>query len=197
MRLILATNNAHKVREFKQILEPMGFEVVSQRDAGYIIEVEETGTTFEENSYLKAQAVTEASGLPAIADDSGIMADALGGAPGVYSARYTGNDEDTDEDRMYFLLKNMENETDRAAKFVSCITCTFPDGTVIAARGECHGTLTHEPRGENGFGYDPIFLPNGYDRTTAELSPDEKNAISHRGQALRIFKTKLEEYLNK
>ena len=92
MRLILATNNAHKVREFKQILEPMGFEVVSQRDAGYAIEVEETGTTFEENSYLKAQAVTEASGLPAIADDSGIMADALGGAPGVYSARYTGND---------------------------------------------------------------------------------------------------------
>ena len=197
MKLILATNNSHKVREFKEILEPMGFEVVSQREAGYILEVEETGTTFEENSYLKAHAVTEASGLPAIADDSGIMAEALGGAPGVYSARYTGNDEDTDADRMYFLLKNMENETDRRAKFVSCISCTFPDGTEIAARGECHGTLTYEPRGENGFGYDPIFLPNGYDRTTAELSPDEKNAISHRGQALRIFKGKLEEYLNK
>ncbi|MGN1002230.1 MAG: XTP/dITP diphosphatase [Oscillospiraceae bacterium] len=194
MRFILASNNKGKLQEMRRILGDMGIEVVSQREAGCDFEVDETGETFEENAWLKASAVTAHTGLPAVADDSGLAVDALNGAPGVHSARYTGNHEDTDQQRNAFLLHNLEGAGDRSARFVSCICCTMPDGTVLRARGECEGTILHAPRGENGFGYDPLFLPRGYDRSMAQLSMEEKNEISHRGKALRKFREELERY---
>lgn len=196
MKLILASNNAHKLREFREILSPLGIEIIPQSEAGCHFEVEETGTTFEENAYLKAAAVTGATGLPAVADDSGLVVDALGGEPGIYSARYTGNHSDTDEDRWKLVLKKMENVEQRSARFVSCISCTFPNGDRIDTRGECEGEIQYCATGENGFGYDPIFRPVGYDCSTAELTPDEKNTISHRGKSLGEFYKKLKEYLH-
>ena len=196
MKLILASNNAHKLREFREILSPLGIEIIPQSEAGCHFEVDETGTTFEENAYLKAEAVTAATGLPAVADDSGLVVDALGGEPGIYSARYTGNHEDTDEDRTALVLKRMEGVEQRSARFVSCISCTFPNGDRIDTRGECEGHIQNEASGKNGFGYDPIFRPVGYARSTTEMTPDEKNAISHRGKSLREFYEKLKEYLH-
>lgn len=196
MKLILASNNAHKLREFREILSPLGIEIIPQSEAGCHFEVDETGTTFEENAYLKAAAVTAATGLPAVADDSGLVVDALNGEPGIYSARYTGNHEDTDEDRMNLVLQKMEGVEQRSARFVSCISCTFPGGDRIDTRGECEGHIQHEATGQNGFGYDPIFRPVGYACSTAEMTPDEKNAISHRGKSLREFYERLKEYLN-
>ena len=196
MKLILASNNAHKLREFREILSPLGIEIIPQSEAGCHFEVDDTGTTFEENAYLKAEAVTAATGLPAVADDSGLVVDALGGEPGIYSARYTGNHEDTDEDRTALVLKRMEGVEQRSARFVSCISCTFPNGDRIDTRGECEGHIQNEASGKNGFGYDPIFRPVGYSRSTAEMTPDEKNAISHRGKSLREFYEKLKEYLH-
>lgn len=194
MLLILASNNQGKLLEMRRILCDMGIEVISQREADCDFEVEENGDTFEENAWLKAAAVTERTGLPAVADDSGLVVDALNGAPGVHSARYTGRHEDTDEQRNDFLLSNMEGVTDRSARFVSCICCTMGDSTVLRARGECEGVILLEPRGVNGFGYDPLFQPIGYNKTMAELSIDEKNLISHRGKALRKFREELERY---
>lgn len=196
MKLILASNNAHKLREFREILNPLGIEIIPQSEAGCHFEVDETGTTFEENAYLKAAAVTAATGLPAVADDSGLVVDALGGEPGIYSARYTGNHEDTDEDRTNLVLQKMEGVEQRSARFVSCISCTFPNGDRIDTRGECEGHIQHRATGKNGFGYDPIFRPVGYPCSTAEMTPDEKNAISHRGKSLREFYEKLKEYLH-
>jgi XTP/dITP diphosphohydrolase len=160
---------------------------------GADIDVEETGTTFEENSRLKAQAVMEATGLPAVADDSGLCVDALGGAPGVYSARYGGPELD-DEGRYRLLLENLRGQP-RGAKFVSVITCCFPNGDVLTARGECPGTIAFAPMGEGGFGYDPVFFVPELKKTFAQLTGEEKNAISHRGKALTAFQEKLEEYL--
>jgi XTP/dITP diphosphohydrolase len=160
------------------------------------IDVEETGTTFEENSLLKAKAVMEASGMPAIADDSGLCVDALGGAPGVYSARYGGEGLD-DEGRTRLLLENMKGQSPRTCRFVSVITCCFPNGDVLSARGECEGTVAFSPMGEGGFGYDPVFFVPGLKKTFAQLSAEEKNSMSHRGKALELFKVKLEDYLNK
>ena len=192
--MILASNNAHKLTEFQAIFADMGIEIISQRAAGCDFEVDETGETFEENAYLKAIAVTRATGQPAIADDSGLMVDALGGEPGVYSARYTGNHDDSDEDRYRYLLKKLGDSEQRTARFVSCICLTFPNGDILRARGTCEGSILYGPRGENGFGYDPIFLPDGFDRSMAELSPEEKNRISHRGNALKILKEELRSY---
>ena len=194
MKMILASNNKGKLREMRELLSGLGIEVLSQREAGFDIEVEETGTTFEENSYLKASAITAMSGLPAVADDSGLMVDYLGGEPGVYSARYTGNHEDSDIDRYMFLLKKMEGVEDRRSKFVSAVCCTFPNGDIIRTRGECHGNILHAPVGEHGFGYDPIFGPDGQKGSMAELTDEEKNAISHRGKAVREFIEKLRDY---
>lgn len=196
MKLILASNNAHKLREFREILEPLGIHIIPQSEAGCHFEVDETGTTFEENAYLKAVAVTQATGLPAVADDSGLEVDALGGEPGVHSARYTGSHEDSDEDRLKLVLKKLGETEQRAARFVSCISCTFPNGDRIDTRGECEGNIQMGPTGENGFGYDPIFRPVGYDRSMAELTPEEKNAISHRGNSLAKFYDELREYLH-
>ena len=193
MKLVLASKNKKNLVEMNAILSQLGIEVCSEADAGVDIDVEETGTTFEENSLLKAKAVMEASGMPAIADDSGLCVDALGGAPGVYSARYGGEGLD-DEGRYRLLLDNMRGQP-RAAKFVSVITCCLPDGEVLTARGECPGTIAFAPQGEGGFGYDPVFFLPQLKKTFAQLTPEEKNAISHRGRALEAFKVKLEEYL--
>lgn len=191
MKLIAATNNAHKVVEFKRILEPLGFTVLSQKEAGIHVEAEETGTTFEENAYLKAKAVYDASGLPTVADDSGIVVDALDGAPGVYSARYGGPGLN-DVDRYEKLLHEMEGVPDakRTARFVCAISLVLSPDKAFSFTGVCEGKIGHGPRGENGFGYDPIFMVG--EKSTAELSSEEKDKISHRGQALR----KMEQMLS-
>lgn len=195
MKLVLASQNQNKLREMTAILSQLGVEVCLQSELGLRVDVEETGSTFEENSLLKARAVMEASGLPAIADDSGLCVDALGGAPGVYSARYGGEGLD-DVGRYRLLLENMRGMA-RGAKFVSVITCVFPNGDVLTARGECPGTIAFAPMGESGFGYDPVFFIPGLKKTFAQLTPEEKNAISHRGKALEAFRAELENYLKK
>ena len=195
MKVVLASKNPHKLVEISKITEKFGFDLVLQSELGVDIDVEETGTTFEENSFLKAEAVMKATGLPALADDSGIAVDALNGEPGIYSARYGFDESLNDHDRMMLLLKNTEQVPDgkRQAQFVCVITMVTPEGQTIQARGEIHGELTREPRGENGFGYDPIFYYPPFGKTTAEASPEEKNAVSHRGNALRVFYDKLKE----
>lgn len=196
MKLVLASKNQKKLVEMNEILSHLGIQVCSEAEAGVDVEVEETGTTFEENARLKAQAVMEATGLPAIADDSGLCVDALNGAPGVYSARYGGPELD-DPGRCRLLLENMRGMLDRRCKFVSVIHCAFPNGDCITARGECPGTLAYAPRGESGFGYDPIFFVPSLKKTFAQLTPEEKNTISHRGLALAEFQSKLSDYLKK
>ena len=195
MKVVLASKNRHKLEEISRITEKFDMELILQSELGVDIDVEETGTTFEENSFLKADAVMKATGLPALADDSGIAVDALNGEPGVYSARYGFDDSLDDWGRLELLLKNTENVPDgqRQAQFVCVITMVTPDGRTIQARGEIHGELTREPRGENGFGYDPIFYYPPLGMTTAELSPEVKNSVSHRGNALKIFYEKLKE----
>lgn len=195
MKIVAATGNKHKIEEIESITKKFGMNVITKAEAGVgDLEVEETGTTFEENSLIKAEAIMKATGMPAIADDSGLEADALNGAPGVYSARFSGEGA-TDESNNEKLLKLMENipDDERSARFVSVVTLCFPDGTVVAARGECPGTLRRSPRGDGGFGYDPLFVPVGYDKTYAEISAEEKNIISHRAKALGILSMKLKE----
>ena len=196
MKLVLASKNKKKLVELDTILSQLSVQVCSEADAGVDVEVEETGSTFEENSLLKAKAVMEASGLPAVADDSGLCVDALNGAPGVYSARYGGEGLD-DTGRYRLLLENMRGQMPRTAKFVSVITCCFPNGDVISARGECPGTIAFAPMGEGGFGYDPVFFVPSLKKTFAQLTAEEKNAISHRGKALRAFQKELEAYLKR
>ena len=195
MKVVLASKNKHKLVEISKITEKFGIELVLQSELGVDIDVEETGTTFEENSFLKAEAVMKATGLPALADDSGIAVDALNGEPGVYSARYGFDDSLDDWGRLLLLLKNTEHVPDgqRQAQFVCVITMVTPEGQTIQARGEIHGELLREARGENGFGYDPIFYYPPFGKTTAEMSPEDKNQVSHRGQALRIFYDKMKE----
>ena len=196
MKMILASNNAHKMSEMRAILADLGVELMSQREAGCDFEVEETGTTFEENAYLKAIAVTNATGMPAIADDSGLEVDYLNGEPGVYSARYSGSHEHTDQQRNEYLLSKLEGVPleQRTARFVSSICCTFPNGDVLRARGTMEGKILFQPEGKNGFGYDPLFLADGQTVTNGLLTPEQKNAISHRGKALRILQEELRNY---
>lgn len=194
MKLVLASQNQKKLKEMQNILGELGVEVCLQSDVGISVDVEETGTTFEENSKLKAMAVMQASALPAVADDSGLCVDALNGAPGVYSARYGGDGLD-DVGRYQLLLNNMRGQSPRTARFVSVITCAFPDGTVITARGECEGTIAFAPQGEGGFGYDPVFFRPELKKTFGQMTAEEKNAISHRGIALEIFAEKLTKYM--
>ena len=195
MKVVLASKNKHKLVEISKITEKFGIELILQSELGVDIDVEETGSTFEENSFQKAEAVMKATGLPALADDSGIAVDALNGEPGIYSARY-GFDESLDDwGRLLLLLKNTEHVPDgqRQAQFVCVITLVTPEGQVVQARGEIHGELTREARGENGFGYDPIFYYPPLGKTTAELDPEEKNQVSHRGNALKLFYEKMKE----
>lgn len=195
MKLILASNNPKKLRELKAILSDMDVELLSQREAGCDFEVEETGTTFAENAYLKAKAVADATGVIAVADDSGLMVDALGGEPGVYSARYApGGHDATDKEKYMYLLSKLEGVTDRRAKFVSSICCIFPNGDIIRTEGEIHGEILPVPDGEGGFGYDPVFRPDGYEHSMAVLGAEVKNRISHRANALNKFRKELDKY---
>jgi len=195
MKVVLASKNKHKLVEISKITEKFGMELILQSELGVDIDVEETGTTFEENSFLKAEAVMKATGLPALADDSGIAVDALNGEPGIYSARYGFDDTLDDWGRLELLLKNTEHVPDgqRQAQFVCVITMVTPEGQTIQARGEIHGELTREARGENGFGYDPIFYYPPMGMTTAEMPSEAKNEVSHRGNALKVFYEKLKE----
>lgn len=195
MKVVLASKNKHKLEEISQITEKFGMELVLESDLGVDIDVEETGSTFEENSFLKAEAVMKATGLPALADDSGIAVDALNGEPGIYSARY-GFDESLDDwGRLQLLLKNTEQVPDerRQAKFVCVITLVTPQQEILQARGEVHGMLLRTPAGQGGFGYDPIFYYPPLGKSLAELTPEEKNQVSHRANALQVFYQKLKE----
>lgn len=195
MKVVLASKNRHKLEEIRQITRLFDMELVLQSDLGVDIDVEETGMTFEENSFLKANAVMLATGLPALADDSGIAVEALNGAPGIYSARYGFDPTLDDRGRLQLLLKNMENvpEGKRQAKFVCVITLVTPAGETIQARGEFPGILLRQPQGENGFGYDPIFYYPTMGKSAAEMTPQEKNRVSHRANALKVLYNKLKE----
>ena len=196
MRFVLATYNPGKLREMGEILKDFGIEVVSPRDLGLTVDVEETGTTFAENAMLKAKAICKAAGLPAIADDSGLCVDALGGAPGVYSARYGGEGLD-DKGRYMLLLSSLRGAPTRAAHFACAVACAFPNGDTLTAEGRCDGSIAYAPLGEGGFGYDPVFLLPGTGKTFGQLTQEEKSAVSHRGRALKDFAGKLEAYLKK
>ena len=190
-RYVIATNNAHKLREIRAILENDSRAFLSMEEAHIHTDPEETGATFEENALIKARAACAASGLPAMADDSGICVDALNGAPGIHSARYCPG---TDRERTEFLLKNMEAVPDgqRQGRFVSAIACVYPDGTEFTVRGECEGVILREIRGEGGFGYDPVFFSPDDGCTFAEMPQARKNEISHRARALAAMKAALE-----
>ena len=184
--IVAASRNQHKIDEMQAILQKFGMEIISRDDAGVPkIEIEEDGETFEENSYKKAYEIMKLCGKTTISDDSGLMVDYLGGAPGVYSARFAGEDgnDEKNNEKLLTLLADVPYK-ERRAKFVSVITMVFPDGESITARGECPGHIIDAPAGENGFGYDPLFVPLGFQRTFAQLSPEEKNEISHRANAL-------------
>ena len=196
MRFVLASNNAHKLEEFREILSGSGIEVLSQREAGIAVEPEENGATFEVNSLIKARAACAAAGLPAIADDSGLTVPALNGEPGIYSARYGGPGL-KDAERYGYLLERMKDIQDRRASFVCCVSCVFPDGDELTARGECRGQILRAPEGDGGFGYDPVFLSDDLGKSLGTASPEEKNGISHRGRALRAMCAELEEYFGK
>ena len=195
MKVIVASNNPNKIREIQAILSPLGWEVLSQREAGVHVDPEETGDTFEENSLIKARAVMEASGLPAIADDSGLAVDALQGGPGVHSARYGGDACPDDRARNELLRRNMEPVPDgsRGARFVSVITMVRPDGSAVSARGEIEGEILRQEVGDSGFGYDPLFYIPAEGCTMAQLTPERKNQISHRANALMSFVEKLKK----
>ena len=195
-KFVLATHNPGKLAEMKAILSGLGVEVVSPAEAGVEVDVEETGTTFAEIAMLKAKAICAAAGLPAIADDSGLCVDALNGGPGVYSARYGGEELD-DRKRRLLLLRNLRGQTTRAAHFTCAVACAFPDGDTLTAEGRCDGAIAFAPLGEGGFGYDPVFLIPEKGKTFGQLSPEEKSAISHRGKALAAFVEKLGTYLKK
>ena len=196
MRFVLATHNTGKLREMGEILKDFGIEVVSPRDLGITVDVEETGTTFAENAMLKAKAICKEANLPAIADDSGLCVDALNGAPGVYSARYGGEGLD-DKGRYMLLLSSLRGAPTRAAHFACAVACAFPSGDTLTAEGRCDGSIAYAPLGEGGFGYDPVFLLPGTGKTFGQLTQEEKSAVSHRGRALKDFAGKLETYLKK
>ena len=191
MKFIIATHNKKKLAEMERILNPIGIEVSTEQ----LQEVDETGTTFAENAYLKANVACKETGLPAIADDSGLAVDALNGAPGIYSARYAG-EHATDLQKMEKLLYELKDvpKEKRTARFVCSICCVFPNGDYITAEGTCEGTIAFELTGDGGFGYDPIFLVG--EQSFGQLSDEEKDRISHRGKALMLFSQKLQEYLN-
>lgn len=191
MRVVAATQNRHKLKELREMTEGLGIQILSQEEAGLAaIHVIEDGETFEANSLKKAEEIRKASGLAAIADDSGLMTEALGGAPGVYSARFAGEDA-TDAQNNAKLLAQMQGVRDRRARFVSVITLVYADGRVLSARGECPGILIEEERGDGGFGYDPLFIPEGFHKTFGELTDTQKNSVSHRAKAMASLRQML------
>lgn len=195
MDFLIATHNMKKQAELQRILAPLGINVLTADMAGIeLSDVEETGTTFEENAFLKAISGCKESGMVCVADDSGLMVDFLDGAPGVYSARFGGehgNDKKNNE-KLLSLLKDVPPEK-RTARFVSCVCCCFPDGRHFTVRGECEGIIANEVHGNGGFGYDPLFLVG--EKTFGELSAEEKDKLSHRGNALRKFVKEIEKYI--
>lgn len=197
MDFLIATHNMKKRDELQRILSPLGVHVLTADEAGVdLTDVEETGTTFEENALLKARSGCKEGKMPCIADDSGLCVDALDGAPGVYSARFAGEhgNDDKNNEKLLSLLSDVPPEK-RTARFVSTVACVFPDGRELVVRGECEGKIGYDKRGENGFGYDPLFYVG--ERTFAEFTPEEKDAVSHRGNALRALTEALPAYLNK
>ncbi len=195
-KIILASNNKGKIQEVKEILKDMNIELLSMKEAGIDMDIEENGTTFEENALIKAKAVMELSGEITIADDSGLEVDYLNKEPGIYSARYMGHDTSY-RIKNQAIIDRLEgvDGTDRSARFVCAIAAAFPDGQHIITRGTMEGVIAHKEMGENGFGYDPIVYLPEYEKTSAQLSPEEKNKVSHRGKALEELKTKLEQML--
>lgn len=195
MKFIIATNNAKKLVELERILKPLGIEAVTAKQEGITLdEVEETGTTFRENSFQKARAACKKTGLPAIADDSGICVDALDGRPGIYSARFAG-EEASDVDRNNEILRLLKDvpEGERGAHYTAAISCVFPNGDLLQVEGYCYGSIAFEPDGDGGFGYDPIFLYEG--KSFGNYTSEEKDAVSHRGKALRMMRDELKKYL--
>ena len=191
MKIIIATHNKHKLQEMSRILSPMGYEVVTDRDLGIeLTDAEENGETFLDNARIKAESGCRESGLPCIADDSGLCVDALDGAPGVFSARYSGvhGDDDGNNRKLLSELEGIPTEK-RTAHFACAICVSFPDGSEVTATGKCEGYIGYEKKGTNGFGYDPLFMVG--DRSLAEMTAEEKDAISHRGNALKALKEKL------
>lgn len=195
-RIIFATGNPGKIREIREILADFGVEVVSMKDAGIQLEIAEDGKTFAENALIKARTVCDASGEITMSDDSGLVVDALDGEPGIYSARWLGETTSYDVKNAE-ILHRLEGvpEEERSARFVCAVACVFPDGTELTSEGVFEGRIGYEAKGENGFGYDPIFYVPSEGRYSAELSPEEKNSMSHRGQALRKMKEQLKAYL--
>ena len=185
MKLVLATNNAHKLSEIRQILGDRFEEILSLRDLGITQDIEETGTTLKENAIIKATTIMKITGLPTLADDTGLMVDALNGEPGVYSARYAGEQHD-DKANVAKLLKNLEpyKGKERSAHFVTCMVIAYPNGKIKAVEGRTDGEITTSPSGKNGFGYDPVFYSYDLNKVFAEATPEEKNSVSHRGRAL-------------
>ena len=183
MQLLAATNNKGKLREYKRMLEPLGFEILSLSDLSLQADPEETGSSFAENARIKAEYVCALSGLPALADDSGLCVDALDGAPGIYSARYSGGSDEDNNQKLLQELKDVPTEK-RTARFVCAICCAWPDGSFTETEGTCEGKIDFAPVGEEGFGYDPLFLSDEVG-SFGLASPEEKDAVSHRGAALR------------
>lgn len=193
-KIIFATMNQDKLKEIREIMEPTGMEVISMKEAGISTDIVEDGKTFSENSLIKARAICKESGLPALADDSGLEVDFLGGEPGVYSARYLGRDTDYNYKNTHIIESLLTAKPgERGARFVCVISLVLPDGREYTTEGVMEGEIAREIKGENGFGYDPIFFLPEYGKTSAELSPEEKNKISHRGKALRAMVNVLEE----
>lgn len=193
MKLIIASNNKHKIYEIKKILGGKFDEILSMREAGIEHETVEDGETFMENAVKKASEMASISGFAALADDSGICAHALGGEPGIYSARYSGMNGGHGDDAANnaLLLERLSDKDDKSAHYTCAMALAYPDGSLVTAEGYMYGTITPDARGEHGFGYDPIFVPDGEDRTVAEMSDEEKNAISHRANALALLLEKL------
>ena len=192
MKFVIATGNEGKVREFKRILEPMGFEVLSLKEMGLTLDVEETGATFAENARIKAQEACRLTGLAAVADDSGLCVDALNGAPGIYSARYSGEGDDGNNQKLLRQLAGVPAEK-RTGRYICAISCIFPDQTELTAEGICEGKIGYALSGDHGFGYDPLFLCPEYGRSYAQITPEEKNRISHRAKALQGIKKIIDE----
>ena len=190
MKLIIASNNKHKIYEIKKILGDKFDEILSLREADIDHETVEDGTTFMENAYKKAKEIAEISGCPALADDSGISADALGGAPGIFSARFSG-EHGNDQANNDLLVARLADKEDKSAHYTAAICLVYPDGKRVEAEGYLFGRIIDTPRGTRGFGYDPIFVPDGEERTVAEMTDEEKNAISHRAKALEALLAKL------
>lgn len=190
MKLAIATNNAHKLDEIRAILGNSFDELLSLKDLGMDVDVEETGTTLEENSLLKARTICDICKMPTLADDTGLMVDALDGAPGVYSARYAGQAHDDKANRV-LLLKNLDGKSNRRAHFATVITICYPNGDFITSSGRVEGSILHEERGTEGFGYDSLFYSDELKKTFAEASQQEKNSVSHRGRALMAMLEKL------